>query len=255
MLLAIDIGNTGITIGVFEDENLRQTVRLNSDASLSVNEYIKNFRELLKDFDITNCIISSVVNELDNVIESAVKTVFNIEPIIVSAKINTGVKINIDNPSCIGADRIVNACAACMKYSLPAIVVDFGTAITFDIVDIDGNFAGGIIMPGLQTQLKSLFNNTSKLPEINLEHIDTVIGKNTKENILSGVVLGTAEAVAGLIKRCRKEVGQNAVIIATGGNSKFISRYIPDAFDYVEPEFTLEGLRYLYDLNSKQHYH
>ena len=135
-------------------------------------------------------------------------------------------------------------------YDAPVIVVDSGSATTFDIVSADGNFVGGIIMPGVEMQLQSLYRNTSKLPEIEISDSDFVIGNSTESAILSGVVRGTACAIDGLISQCESEIGEDVMVIATGGCSEFLSKYMTREFDEINPELTLYGLKYLYEINS-----
>ena len=157
-------------------------------------------------------------------------------------------KLKLKNPSEAGADRIANACGAYVLYSKPAIIVDLGTATTFDIINKDGDFIGGVIMPGLNLQFRSLNNSTSKLPRIEANTVNKAIGDNTVDAILSGVIRGSACAIEGLISQCEEELGEKAVIIATGGYSGLISQYMNRSFDFVNPYLTLEGLRFLYEL-------
>ena len=154
-------------------------------------------------------------------------------------------------PKEVGADRIANAYAAKNKYPLPIIVVDIGTAITFDIVAKNGDFVGGVIMPGLGLQLKALNLNTSKLPQINLEDSVNAIGNSTKTAILSGIIRGTAMAVEGLVNQCEIELGEKATIVATGGCCEIVSKYMSRKFDYVSSTLTLEGFRLLSNFSEK----
>ena len=250
MLLALDIGNTNITLGVFEDESILETFRLASDRELPQEEYEILLHSLLKKYDITDCIIASVVDELSPVIKHACDNVFHLNSILLISKLNLGIKIALKNPREAGADRIANACGAYVLYSKPAIIVDLGTATTFDILDKSGNFIGGVIMPGLNLQFRALNKSTSKLPRIEADTVDNAIGNNTADAILSGVIRGSACAIEGLIEQCEKELGEKAVIVATGGYSGLISRYMRRQFDFVNPYLTLEGLRFLYELNK-----
>ena len=250
MLLTVDIGNTSITLGLFEEDALVEEYRLASDKDLSLEEYEVLLRTLFKDFKVDGCIISSVVEELTNKFKTAVDNVFKINSIILSTKINTGVKILLDNPEEAGADRIANAAGAYILYNHPVIVVDFGTATTFDIVNAQGEFIGGIIAPGLNLQLKALNKFTSKLPRIEVALSNTAIGHNTTDAILSGVLRGSAGMIDGLVEQCEKELGQKAVLVATGGYSGLISNYMKRPFDFINPTLTLEGLRHLYQINK-----
>lgn len=250
MLLTVDIGNTNITIGVYDSENLINTYRMASDKSLTSEEYTALIKETLSGFQINGCIIGSVVTGLDEVIKKSVDSIFNIESIVLSTDINTGVVIKLDNKKQAGADRIANAYAAKKLYKLPAIVVDFGTATTFDIVNEKSEFIGGIIAPGLRLQLETLGKCTSKLPQLNVQESKCVIGSNTEDAILSGVVRGTASMIEGLINECEKELKGKATIIATGGYCSIIAQYMNRKFDFVNQSLTLEGLKYLFELNE-----
>ncbi len=250
MLLTADIGNTSITLGLFEDDALVEEYRLASDKDLSLEEYEVLLKTLFKDFKVDGCIISSVVEELTKKFKTAVDNVFKINSIILSTEINTGVKICLDNPEEAGADRIANAAGAYVLYNHPVIVVDFGTATTFDIVNEKGEFIGGIIAPGLNLQLKALNKFTSKLPRIEVALSNTAIGHNTTDAILSGVLRGSASMIDGLIEQCEKELGAKAVVVATGGYSGLIANYLKRPFDFINPTLTLEGLRHLYQINK-----
>ncbi len=250
MLLTADIGNTSITLGLFEEDALVEEYKLASDKDLSLEEYEVLLKTLFKDFKVDGCIISSVVEELTKKLKTAVDNVFKINSIVLSTQINTGVKICLDNPEEAGADRIANAAGAYVLYSHPVIVVDFGTATTFDIVNGSGEFVGGIIAPGLNLQLKALNKFTSKLPRIEVALSNTAIGHNTTDAILSGVLRGSASMIDGLIEQCEKELGEKAVVVATGGYSGLIANYLKRPFDFINPTLTLEGLRHLYQINK-----
>ena len=250
MLLTADIGNTSITLGLFEEDALVEEYRLASDKDLSLEEYEVLLKTLFKDFKVDGCIISSVVEELTQKFKAAVDNVFKLDAVILSTNINTGVKIALDNPEEAGADRIANAAGAYVLYKHPVIVVDFGTATTFDIVNGKGEFVGGIIAPGLNLQLKALNKFTSKLPRIEVALSNATIGHNTSDAILSGVLRGSAAMIDGLIEQCEKELKKKAVIVATGGYSGLVSNYLKRHFDFINPTLTLEGLRYLYQINK-----
>ena len=250
MLLTVDIGNTSINLGIFEEDALVEKFRLASDKDLSKEEYEILLKTLCKDFKIKGCIIASVVDELNDKFKYSVDNVFNINSIMVTNECKTGVKIALESPQEAGADRIANACGAFMLYDRPCIVVDFGTATSFDIINKKGEFIGGIITPGLNLQMKVLNKFTSKLPKIDVAVSDKAIGNNTSEAILSGVIRGTASMIDGLVEQCEKELGEKAVLIATGGYSGLISNYLKRPFDFINPTLTLEGLRFLYELNK-----
>lgn len=251
MLLTADIGNTSINLGIFDGEALLETFKLASDKDLSQEEYEVLLKTLCKQFNIEGCIIASVVDELNNKFKSAVDITFKINSIILTSEINTGIKITLENPKEAGADRIANACAAFMLYEKPCIVVDFGTATSFDIVNSKGEFVGGIIAPGLNLQMKVLNKFTSKLPKIDVASSNKAIGNSTTEAILSGVIRGSACMIDGLVEQCEKELDAKATLIATGGYCGLISSYLKRPFDFINPTLTLEGLRFLYKLNKK----
>ena len=251
MLLATDIGNTSITLGIFEDTALVEEFRLASDKDLSIEEYEVLLKSLFKTYTITGCIISSVVEELTGKFKQAVETALKTIPIVLTPYINTGIKIKLDNIKEVGADRIANAAGAYVLYEHPVIVIDFGTATSFDIVNKDGEFIGGVIAPGINLQLKSLNKFTSKLPKIEAATSPHAIGSNTCDAILSGVIRGCACMIDGLVKQCENELGTKAVVIATGGYATIVSEYLSRPFDFINPSLTLEGLRYLYYLNLK----
>lgn len=250
MLLTTDIGNTSITLGLFDNEALIEDFRLASDKDLSLEEYEVLLKSLFKNYKIDGCIISSVVEELSNKLKTAVDNVFKINTILLSANINTGIKIAMPNLDEVGADRIANAAGAYVLYKHPVIVIDFGTATTFDIVNNYGEFIGGLIAPGINLQLKTLNKFTSKLPRIDAAISKSAIGNNTVDAMLSGVIRGCACMIDGMIEQCETELGSKAVIVATGGYSTYVSQYLKRPFDFINPTLTLEGLRYLYNINQ-----
>ena len=251
MLLTTDIGNTSITLAIFDDNAIIEEFRLASDRDLPLEEYEVLLKSLLKDFKITGSVIASVVEELTDRLDMAVKNVCKVDSLIINSKINTGIKIKIDNPNELGADRIANAAGAYIMYNSPIIVVDFGTATSFDIVNKNGEFVGGIISPGINLQLKTLNKFTSKLPRIDAAESPKAIGTNTVDAILSGVMRGCAAMIDGLVKECENELGERATIVGTGGYVTIISKYLKRQFDIINPTLTLEGLRHLYYLNNK----
>ena len=251
MLLTVDIGNTNITFGIFDNEILIDIFRLPSNRDLNGEEYEVLLHTLFKSYNIDACIIASVVNELENIMQGAVNRVFRITPLVISNKINLGINIKLAKPQELGADRIANACGAYILYKKPVIIVDLGTATTFDIIDGNGDFVGGVIMPGLNLQLQALYQNTSKLPRIDINSSENAIGDCTEKAILSGVIRGTACAISGLIEQCKVELNSpKTTVVATGGYSEFISKYMKQKFDFINPYLTLEGLRFLYELNK-----
>lgn len=250
MLLTADIGNTSITLGLFDEEALVEEFRLASDKDLSQEEYEVLLKTLFKPYKIDGCIIASVVSELNKKFQSSVENVFRIKSIMLSSESETGIKIALTNPNEAGADRIANAYGAFMLYNKPCIVVDFGTATSFDIINKKGEFVGGAIAPGLNLQMKVLNSFTSKLPKIDVAISTKAIGNNTSDAILSGVIRGTAAMIDGLVLQCEEELGSKATLVATGGYSGLIQNYLKRPFDFINPTLTLEGLRYLYELNK-----
>lgn len=251
MLLTADIGNTNITLGLFDGDNYINEFRLASDKDLSQVEYEILLNSLFKDYEIDGCVIASVVEELNFKFKMAVDKVFSIHSLFIDNNLNLGFKILTDFPDEVGADRLANAAAVVNRYSKAVIVIDFGTATTFDIVNSKSEFLGGVIAPGINTQMKCLKNATSKLPKIDVSISRNAIGHNTTDAILSGVIRGTACMVDGLIEQCEQELGEKAYIIATGGYCGLIANYLKHPFDEVNSNLTLEGLKLLYELNSK----
>ena len=254
MLLVIDIGNTNTSLGVYENNNLIETFRLSSDVKKTDDEYGISLLTILNHNNLTSkikgAIVSSVVPQLCEIYKNAIKKYLKIEAISLSYKSKMPIKLALNNNKEIGADRIANAAAAAIKYKLPAIVIDFGTATTFDIVDKNASFIGGIIAPGLKIQANSLSQFTSKLPKLKIEAPDKAIGKSTISAMLSGIVLGHKCLIEGMIKNCEKELNQKATIIATGGYSSVLFNNMDGVFDYVDKDLTLFGLKELYNLNK-----
>ena len=253
MLLVIDIGNTNTSLGVFEKDELVHTFALSSDIKKTDDEYGINLLAILNHKNIASkiegAIVSSVVPQLCEIYKNAIKKYLNIEAITLSYKSKMPIKLNLANNKEIGADRIANAVAATSKYKLPAIVIDFGTATTFDIVDNNANFIGGLIAPGLKIQAKSLSQFTSKLPKLKIEAPSSAIGKDTIGAMLSGIVLGHSCMIDGMIKKCEKELGQKATVVATGGYSSVL--FENSSIDYIDKDLTLFGLKELYKLNQE----
>ncbi|MBQ8458776.1 type III pantothenate kinase [bacterium] len=255
MLLTADIGNTNITLGLFDNDKYINEFRLASDRDLSKEEYEVLLKSLFKDYKIDGCVIASVVEELNIKFKAAVDNIFGIESVFVTHDINLNIKIALNNPIEVGADRIANAVAASKLYKGAVIVIDFGTATSFDIVNSKHEFLGGVIAPGINTQMKCLKNSTSKLPKIDVSISPNAIGHNTTEAILSGVIRGTACMVEGLVAQCEKELEEKVVIVATGGYCGLIANYLKRPFDEVNPILTLQGLKYIYEMNAKSKCH
>ena len=207
-----------------------------------------------KDFDISNCIISSVVEELTDTVKNAIENIFGFKPLILNTNLKINITINSDKPETCGADRIANAVSASTLYKQrPVIVVDSGSATTFDIIDKNNTFIGGLIMPGIDMQLNSLSEKTSKLPKLNVKMVKNklnIIANDTNNSIFSGVVIAHAMAVQGLLNGCEQELGSKAFVIGTGGNANLINEYMNERkFDVINPTLTLDGLNEIYKLN------
>lgn len=255
MLLVIDIGNTNTSLGIYDNDDLIKTFSFSSDIKKTDDEYgimllaILNHNNLLT--KIQGAIVSSVVPQLCEVFKSAILKYLNIEALSLSYKSKLPVKLALNNNREIGADRIANASAVCLKYKLPAIVIDFGTATTFDIVDENANFIGGIITPGLKIQANSLSQFTSKLPKLKIEAPKNSIGKDTISAMLSGIVLGHGAMIEGMIKKCEHELGKKATIVATGGYSPVLFEKMDNVLNYIDKDLTLYGLKELYYINKE----
>ncbi len=254
MLLVFDIGNSNIVMGVFSNEKLTAAWRLATERRKTADEYgilIQNlfsFKGVPAD-RVQAAMISSVVPPLTNCIEQAVQKYFNITSLTVGPGIKTGLSIKYENPREVGADRVVNAVAGIKLYGSPLIIVDFGTATTFCAISEQGDWLGGAVAPGLGISGEALFQQTAKLPRVEIARPKNVIGKNTVNSIQSGLYFGYVGLVESLITRIKSEMGCNPKVIATGGFAELIaaeSRLI----DIVNSDLTLEGLRYLYELNK-----
>ncbi|MDP3064247.1 MAG: type III pantothenate kinase [Chloroflexota bacterium] len=253
MLLAIDIGNTNVTLGAFEGEALAATWRLATDARRTADEYGVLMRSLLSakgvaTEKVNEACLCSVVPPLTGVLEQACEAYFGVRPLVVGAGTRTGVRVLYDSPRDVGADRVVDAAATFKLYGGPAIVVDFGTATTFNAISRNGDYLGGAIAPGLGVAAESLFLNTSQLRRVELVAPKSPIGKNTVHAMQAGLVLGYVAMVEGMVQRFKAELGPETKVIATGGHSELIAQETR-AFDVVNPDLTLLGLRIIFDLN------
>ena len=254
MLLVLDIGNTNITLGVFDGERLVATWRLSTDRSKMPDEYSVMLTQLLSlrgmsVRDIDSAALCSVVPPLAPVFVELCRQHFNVEPLVVAAGTRTGIRILYDNPRDVGADRIVDAAAAITLYGGPVIVVDMGTATVFDAVTADGDYLGGAIAPGMTIAHDALFSNTSQLRRVELVSPETAIGRNTIHAIQSGIVLGYAELVRGMVTRFDRELGGGAKVVATGGMAHVIEKEA-GVFDDVNLDLTLTGLRIIHEMAS-----
>ncbi len=255
MLLAVNVGNTNTVLGVFRGAELEHQWRTSTETERTADELAVLFGGLLEQADlsfsnqITGVVISSVVPTSTGALRDMVERYFNFPPVIVEPGTKTGMPILTDNPRELGADRVVNALAAFNRYGSPCIVIDFGTATTYDAVSEKGEFLGGAIAPGLQTKNASLSRETARLPQVELQAPRTAIGKNTVDAIQSALIFGTAAEADGMIERMRKEFGGDATVVATGGLAPLI---IPHCqfVDEHDPWLTLEGLRLVFERNA-----
>jgi len=258
MLLVIDVGNTNTVLGLFDGERLIHDWRIRTEIDHTIDEYgvlISNLyhssRMNAKEIkSVTDIIISCVVPPMLNILEPLCKKYFGIKPTIVGPGIKTGMPIFYDNPKEVGADRIVNAVAAYEKYRKECIVVDFGTATTFDYVSPKGEYMGGCIAPGIVISSEALFARASKLPRVEFSRPKTVITKDTVSAMQAGIMYGYAGLVDGIVGRMKSEVKTKPLVIATGGLARVVAQEAR-SIDKIEEMLTLEGLRIIYDLNKK----
>jgi type III pantothenate kinase len=254
MLLAIDVGNTGIGLGLFEGEKLRVTWRTATSISRMPDEYAALLfpllnQEGLKTSDITDVCICSVVPPVVGTLEGLFERYFNVKPLVVGAGTKTGVRIRMDNPREVGPDRIVHSAAAHQLYGGPLIIVDLGTATTFDTVSKAGEYIGGAIAPGFQTGAEALVARTAMLPRVKLVRPSKAIGTNTETAMQSGIVFGYVSLIEGMVARIQKELPEKAKVILTGGFLNIIAKET-SVIDVVDPNLVFIGLRLVYAMNK-----
>ncbi|MCK4427863.1 MAG: type III pantothenate kinase [candidate division Zixibacteria bacterium] len=252
MLLAIDIGNTHTVLGIYDEEKLKEYFRVASNHALTVDECGILVKQLFQKYSkIKDVIIGSVVPPLTLIYEEMSEKFLKVDPMVVSSGLPLGIKILYDDPKTVGADRIANAVAAYEIYGGPAIVVDFGTATTFDVISGNGEYLGGAIAPGIETSSLNLFQKASQLFKVSLERPKKAIGKNTEESLRSGIIFGTVGQIDEIVKRIRKELSESfhsqkkPKVIATGGLANLIAKE-SKMIEEVNPTLTLEGLRRIY---------
>jgi len=253
MLAALDIGNTNITVGVFDGEELCATWRLATDLERLADEYAVTLLGLLRTAEIPTAaideaVMASVVPDLVPVFEQLLERYFNVQPVVVGTGTRTGVRILYDNPRDVGADRIVDVVAAMHLYGPPPlIIVDLGTATVFDAVNAEGDYLGGALAPGIGIASEALFERAAKLYRVELERPKSAIGKNTVAAIQSGTLFGYAGLIEGMVARFKKELGGHARVIATGGWAERLARETR-VFDAVDQNLTLTGLRLIHEM-------
>ena len=253
MLIAIDIGNTNITIGLFRESELVSTWRFSTDSQRTSDEYGLLLKQVMsynniEVAQIEAAAICSVVPPLTPTFESLCRMYLDVNPLTVVAGTKTGVKVLYDSPRDVGTDRIVDAAAAHHMYGGPCIIVDLGTATVFDAVNERAEYLGGAIAPGMIVSADSLYRATSQLRRVELNAPDQAIGKNTTHSIQSGLVFGYSELIKGMIARFKKEIGTDATVIATGGQAIIVKDQVGE-FDYIDPDLTLKGLHIVHSLN------
>jgi len=253
MLLTIDIGNTNLTIGLYEGETLANHWRLATDHARMPDEYGLQFQGLLANVghdpsDLTGIALASVVPPLTGRIIQACREYLKQEPLVVDTGVKTGVRIRYEDPKTVGADRVCDAAAVMKLYGGPACVVDFGTATTFNAITKEGDYLGGAITAGINLAAEALFTHAAKLPRIDLQRPPNVIGRNTTHAMQSGLLFGYVSMVEGMVTRFRVELGEDMKVIATGGLAEVVARETP-VIEIIAPWLTLDGLRIIWELN------
>lgn len=256
MILCIDVGNTNIKYGIFDGDKLAVSFRVATDLKRTSDEYGTKLVDMLavkgiRAEQIHGAIVSSVIPSLNYTISHMCSGYLDIDPILVGPGTKTEHNLRVDNAREVGADRIVNDVAAIRKYGAPVVVIDFGTATTFNIINENCEFIGGVIAPGIRGSMDSLVNSTAKLPRVEIEIPKSVIGKNTTTNMQAGIVFGFAGLVDYIVRKIKREMKcPDMQVVATGGFSEIIASEI-SCIDHVDKLLTLQGLKYLYDLNTE----
>lgn len=256
MLLTVDVGNTNITLGLFKGDKVFATFRITTQMARTSDEYGSQIAEIIarKGIDIKNIddvIISSVVPKVMYSLNNGIIKYFGIKPIVVGVGTKTGIKINRTDPREVGSDRIVDAVAAYEIYGGPCIVVDFGTATTYDLIGPEGTFEAGVTSPGIRICAKALWNETAKLPEIEIKKPDSILGRDTISSMQAGIVYGYIGQTEYIIDKMKEESGlENLKVIATGGMGRIICENT-DKIDVYDNQLTLQGMRIIYEKNKK----
>jgi type III pantothenate kinase len=254
MILVIDVGNTNIVLGVFDGDELVTNWRIGTDRRRTADDLgvlVKNlfyFRGLQIQ-DVDALVMSSVVPPLTPAVSEMCRRYFGKDPLVVGPGVKTGMPIRYENPREVGADRIVNAISVATRYGVPAVIIDFGTATTFCAVSRSGEYLGGAIAPGIGVSTEALFERAAKLPRIELAKPRQVIGKNTVASMQAGIYYGFFGQLEGIVQRIKAEIGDDAVVVATGGYAELICSGT-DCVDHIDPNITLWGLKIVYERNS-----
>jgi len=249
-LLVVDLGNTNLVLGVYRGDELVSSWRLATARERTADEYGILARQLVGPLhaELEGAIVASVVPPLNGAMTFMVQKYFDVEPLFVEPGVKTGIAIHVDNPLEVGADRIVNCAAAHDAYGGPTVIVDFGTATTFDVVTANAEFIGGVIAPGLNISAEALFARAARLPRVDVKRPDHVIGTNTVVNMQSGIYFGYLGLVDGILARIKKEVKGLRRVVATGGLASLFAEE-SEHIDEVDSELTLKGLKLIYDRN------
>ena len=256
MLLAIDIGNTNIVIGVIDNDEIVFKARIATERQRTSDQYGVEIKNMLEAFgvrisDIEDCIIASVVPPVFNSVHTGVMKVIGKQPLVVGPGLKTGLNIHVDIPSQVGSDRIVAAVAALAEYEAPLVLIDMGTATTIEVVEPQNVYMGGVIFPGVMVSLDSLTSRAAQLPGISLDKPKNIIGKNTVDCMRSGMMYGTAAMLDGVIDRIAEELGHTSTIVATGGMAQFIAPLCHREIK-LERDLLLKGLNIIYKKNVQE---
>lgn len=254
MLLAIDIGNTNISIGCMQDGKICCDARIATDRARTSDQYGVEIKTMLEAYgvqmsDIDGCIISSVVPPVFNSVRTGVVKITGLQPMVVKPGLKTGLNICVDTPAQVGADRIVVAVAALAKYQAPLILIDMGTATTIEVVEPENRYMGGVIIPGVRISMDALTSRTAQLPGISLDRPGKVVAKNTVASMRSGIMYGTATMLDGMIDLIGQELGHESTVIATGGLAQFVTPLCRHKI-ILEKDLLLHGLSILYKMNK-----
>jgi type III pantothenate kinase len=256
MLLAIDIGNTNVKLGIFDGDKLKDTWNLATGIHRTPDEYggvLLNLMER-KNFSpskVTGVTLCGVVPPLLHTFVELCQKYLNAKPLVVEAGVKTGMRLSVDNPREVGPDRVVNAVAAQNLYGKPVIIIDLGTATTFDVVSREGDYLGGVIAPGIGISSEALFTRTAMLPRIELIRPKQVIGRNTISAMQSGIIFGYIDLIEGMLRRIEEQLGGKARVVATGGQAYPLAQEVA-TIDIINPDLTLIGLRLIYEMNREQ---